>query len=66
MQQPFITGKQPMCGGRSIFVLNTSQKTLQQYMDSIHFTDEEKERLLRVFNSLLEHHGVWKDILCEI
>jgi len=31
-----------------------------------HFTDEEKERLLRVFNSLLEHHGVWKDILCEI
>jgi hypothetical protein len=31
-----------------------------------HFTDEEKGSLLSVFNSLLEHHGVWKDILCEI
>ena len=35
MQQPFITGKQPMFGGRSIFFLTPSQKTLQQYMDSI-------------------------------
>ena len=31
-----------------------------------HFTDQEKDNLLCVFNSLLEHHGVWKDILCEI
>ncbi|BCA95971.1 hypothetical protein TUM19329_23320 [Legionella antarctica] len=31
-----------------------------------HFTDEEKENLLKVFNCLLEQHGVWSDILCVI
>lgn len=31
-----------------------------------HFTDEEKDNLLNIFNSLLENHGVWEDILCAI
>lgn len=31
-----------------------------------HFTDEEKDSLLSIFNSLLDSHGVWKDILCAI
>ncbi len=31
-----------------------------------HFTEEEKDNLLRVFNALLENHSVWSDILCVI
>jgi hypothetical protein len=31
-----------------------------------HFTDEEKDNLLKLFNSLLENHGIWRDILCAI
>lgn len=31
-----------------------------------HFTQEEKEKLLTLFNELLEHHHIWDSILCEI
>lgn len=31
-----------------------------------HFTEEEKDNLLKIFNSLLENHGIWKEVLCAI
>jgi hypothetical protein len=31
-----------------------------------HFTEEERDVLMEFFNTLLEQHGVWTDILCAI